>query len=47
MQTEIVKGLTKELATKPVEVLSLLQPAIKIADIALKVGRSIDRGMSL
>ena len=47
MQTEVVKGLTKELVTKPVEVLSLLQPTIKIADVALKVGRSIDRGMSL
>lgn len=47
MQTEIVKGLTKELVTKPVEVLSLLQPAIKIADMAIKVGRSMDRGMSL
>ena len=47
MQTEIVKGLTKEIATKPVEVLSLLQPAIKVADMAIKIGRSMDRGMSL
>ena len=47
MQTEIVKGLTKELVTKPVQVLSLLQPAIKIADMAIKIGRSMDRGMSL
>ena len=47
MQTEIMKGLTKEIATKPVEVLSLLQPAIKVADMAIKIGRSMDRGMSL
>ena len=47
MQTEIVKGLAKEIVTKPVEVLSLLQPAIKIADMAIKIERSIDRGMSL
>ncbi|MFV0233920.1 relaxase/mobilization nuclease domain-containing protein [Empedobacter falsenii] len=47
MQTEIVKGLTKEVVTKPVEVLSLLQPVLKIADVAIKVGRSMNRGMSL
>lgn len=47
MQTEVVKGLAKQVVTKPVEVIPLLQPFIQVADTAMKIGRSRDRGMSL
>lgn len=47
MQTEVLKGLAKEVVTKPVEVIKLLHPVLKVADIALKIGKSMDKGMSL
>ena len=46
-QTEIVKGITKEVVTKPVEVIQLLHPVLKIANLALKIGKSMDNGMSM
>ena len=46
MRTDVVKGLTKEAITKPVEVINLLQPTLKLANMTLKIGKSINRGIS-